>query len=174
MPLFEFEGTTPRVDPEAYVAPTATLIGDVTVEAGASIWYGAVLRGDYGPVVIRAGANVQDGSILHSPPGLVCEVGPGATIAHLCVLHGARVGEEALIANGCTVLDGAVIGARALVAAHSLVTSGTTIPDEVLAMGSPARVKGPLAGTSAEFWVKTNPTAYQDLARRHKAGIREV
>ena len=107
MPLFELDGRAPRVHPEAFVAPTATLVGDVTVEAGASVWYGSVLRADYAPVIVRAGANVQDGSILHGPPGLVMEVGPGATVAHLCVVHGAVLEEECLVANGCTVLDGA-------------------------------------------------------------------
>ena len=174
MPLFEFEGKRPQVDPDAFIAPTATLVGDVTVEAGASVWYGAVLRGDYAPVIVRAGANIQDGSILHAPPDQPCEIGPGATVAHLCVVHGATVGEEALIANGATVLDGATVGARAMVAAHSLVTAGTTIPDEVLAVGSPATVKGPIAGTGAEFWVKVNPGAYQALAARHRAGVRPV
>src|SRR6201994_425333 len=153
MPLFAFEGRAPRVDPTAFVAPTATLIGDVTVEAGASVWFNTVLRADYGPVIVREGANVQDGSVLHSPPGIPVDIGPGATVAHLCVIHGAHIGQEALIANHATVLDGAVIGARSLVAAHSLVVAGTQIPAGVLALGSPAKVKGPIAGTGAELWV---------------------
>ena len=171
MPLFSFEGKSPRVHPDAFIAPTATLVGDVVVEAGASVWYGAVLRADYSQVIIRAGANVQDGSILHGPPDMPCEIGPGATVAHLCVVHGASVGEEALIANGSTVLDGARIGARTMIAAHSLVAAGAEIPDEVLAAGSPAVVKKPIAGTPAEFWVKMNPPAYADLAKRHAAGV---
>ena len=174
MPLFSFEGKSPQVHPDAFVAPTATLVGDVVVEAGASVWYGAVLRADYSQVIIRAGANVQDGSILHGPPDMPCEIGPGATVAHLCVVHGATVGEEALIANGSTVLDGAKIGARTMIAAHSLVAAGAEIPAEVLAAGSPAVVKKPLAGTPAEFWVKMNPPAYADLAKRHAAGIAAV
>src|SRR6201999_2477783 len=121
MPLFSFEGKSPRVDPEAFVAPTAVLIGDVTVEAGASVWFNAVLRADYAPVVIRERANVQDGSVLHAPPGVPTDIGPGATVAHMCCIHGVHVGAEALIANHCTVLDGAVIGRRRLIVAHSLV-----------------------------------------------------
>lgn len=174
MPLFSFEGKSPQVHPDAFVAPTATLVGDVIVEAGASVWYGAVLRADYSQVIIRAGANVQDGSILHGPPDMPCEIGQGATVAHLCVVHGATVGEEALIANGSTVLDGAKIGARTMIAAHSLVAAGAEIPDEVLAAGSPAVVKKPIAGTPAEFWVQMNPPAYADLARRHAKGVEEV
>jgi carbonic anhydrase/acetyltransferase-like protein (isoleucine patch superfamily) len=162
------------VHPDAFIAPTATLVGDVTVEAGASVWYGAVLRADYSPVIIRAGANVQDGSVLHGPPDMPCEVGRGATVAHLCVVHGAVLGEEALVANGCTILDGARIGARTMVAAHSLVRPGTEIPDEVFAAGSPAVVKGPIAGTPAQFWVQINPSSYADLARRHAAGVQAI
>src|SRR6201991_2231264 len=164
MPLFSFEGRSPKVDPTAFVAPTATLIGDVTIEAGASVWFNTVLRADYGPVIVREGANVQDGSVLHSPPGIPVDIGPGATIAHLCMIHGAHIGAEALIANHATVLDGAVIGARSMVAAGALVIGGTKIPDEVLAVGAPAKVKGPIAGTNAEMWVNVNPKEYQALA----------
>src|ERR1700757_5316244 len=117
MPLFSFEGRSPNVDPTAFVAPTATLIGDVTIEAGASVWFNTVLRADYAPVVIREGANVQDGSVLHAPPGIPTDIGPGATVAHMCLIHGAHVGAEALIANLATVLGGAVIGSRRLNAA---------------------------------------------------------
>ncbi|HUO38494.1 MAG TPA: gamma carbonic anhydrase family protein [Mycobacterium sp.] len=172
MPLFEFEGTSPTVDPEAFVAPTAVLIGDVTVEAGASIWFNAVLRADYAPVTVRRGANVQDGSVLHAPPGIPVDIGPGATVAHMCTIHGAHVGAEALVANHCTVLDGAVIGARSLIAAHSLVVGGTKIPEGVLVTGAPAKVKGPIEGTSAEMWVNINPSEYQALARRYREGLR--
>ena len=172
MPSFEFEGRSPTVDPTAFVAPTASLVGDVTVEAGASVWYGAVLRGDYSPIVIREGANVQDGAVVHAAPGAPTEVGPGATVAHLCVVHGAILEEECLVANGAIVLDGARIGARSLIAAGSLVPAGREIPAGVLAIGTPAEVQGPIAGTGAEFWVKANPTAYRDLAQRHRVGIR--
>src|SRR6201746_1397018 len=161
MPLFAFEGRAPRIDPTAFVAPTATLIGDVTVEAGASVWFNAVLRGDYGPIVVREGANVQDGSVLHAPPGIPVDVGPGATVAHGCVIHGVHIGAETVIANHSTVLDGVVIGSRSLIAAHSLVVGGTKIPDEVVVAGSPAKIRGPVAGTGAQMWVDVNPGAYQ-------------
>jgi carbonic anhydrase/acetyltransferase-like protein (isoleucine patch superfamily) len=172
--IFEFEGLRPTIADDAFIAPTATLIGDVTVEAGASVWYGAVLRGDCGPIVIRERANVQDGSVLHCPPGVTTEVGRGATVAHQCVVHGAVLEEEALVANGCIVLDGARIGTRSLVAAHSLVAAGTVIPPGVLAAGAPAVVKKDLAGTPAEMWVQLNPTYYPELAQRHRAGLRPI
>ena len=172
--MYSFEGRSPKVDPTAFIAPTAVLVGDVTVEAGASVWFNTVLRADYAPVVIREGANVQDGSVLHAPPGIPVDVGPGATIAHMCTIHGAHIGEEALIANHCPILDGAVIGARSLIAAHSLVVGGTQIPAEVLVTGAPATVKSPLAGTRAEAWVQTNPQAYRDLAQRYLTGLGEA
>ena len=173
MPLFAFEGREPRVSPAAWIAPTATLVGDVLVEDDASIWYGAVLRADFGPIVVRRGANVQDGSVLHGGRDPVTEVGEGATIGHLCVLHGAVVQAEALIGNGATVLDGAVVGRRALVAAGCTVPPGMAIPDGMLAVGVPARVAGEISG-GAKRWVETNPETYRALARRHAAGVRPV
>ncbi|HEY1321461.1 MAG TPA: gamma carbonic anhydrase family protein [Streptosporangiaceae bacterium] len=170
MPLFAFEGRAPAVSPAAWIAPTATLVGDVRVEAGASIWYGAVLRADFGPIIVRQGANVQDGSVLHGGDDPVTEIGAGATVGHLCVVHGAVVGAEALIGNGATVLDGARIGSRALVAAGCTVPPRMEIPDGMLAAGVPARVRGAVSG-GAEEWVRTNPQIYQDLARRHAAGV---
>lgn len=173
MPLYSFQGTSPTVDPSAFIAPTAVLIGDVTVEAEASVWYNAVLRGDTAPIVVRAGANVQDGSVLHGRPGATCEIGAGATIGHVCVVHGARIGEEALIGNGATVLDDVVVGRRTLVAAGALVTAGTELPDEVVAIGSPAKVRGPLSGATEE-WVRSNPAGYRHLAQLHKDGVAEL
>jgi carbonic anhydrase/acetyltransferase-like protein (isoleucine patch superfamily) len=173
MPLFAFEGREPRVSPDAWIAPTATLVGDVLVEAEASIWYGAVLRADFGPIVVRRGANIQDGSVLHGGDDPVTEVGEGATIGHLCVVHGAVVGEEALVGNGATVLDGVTVGRRALVAAGCTVPPGMTVPDGMLAVGVPARIAGPVTG-GAQLWVQTNPAVYRELARRHAAGVRPV
>lgn len=174
MPLYEFEGKRPVVHETAFIAPTATLVGEVTIEEGASVWYGAVIRADFSPVVVRAGANVQDGAVIHGPPNMPTEIGAGATVAHLCVVHGSTLGEECLIANGTTILDGARIGARSLVAAHSLVASNAEIPEGVLAAGVPAEVKREIAGSQAEFWVKMNPSAYRELAKRHMTGISPV
>jgi carbonic anhydrase/acetyltransferase-like protein (isoleucine patch superfamily) len=172
--LFEYEGKRPAIADDAFVAATATIIGDVTIEAGASIWYGATLRGDDGPIVVRAGANVQDGTVIHTTPGVTTEVGPRATIAHQCMVHGAVIEEEALVGNGCVVLDGAVIGSRSMIAAMSLVQPGVRIPAGVLAAGVPAQVKKDIAGTQAEFWVRMNPVYYPELAKRHIKGIRRI
>lgn len=171
MPLFSFEGKSPRIHPTAFIAPTAVIIGDVTIEENASVWYNAVVRGDFSPIIIRAGANVQDGSVIHVTPRGGTDIGRGATIGHLCLIHAATIGDEALVGNGSTVLDGVKIGARSMIAAGALVTPGTEIPEGVLAIGAPAKVKGPLAGTPAEEWVRRNPQGYQALAQRHKAGV---
>ncbi|MBB6627701.1 gamma carbonic anhydrase family protein [Nocardioides sp. KIGAM211] len=174
MNLFEFEGKRPVVHPDAFVAPTATLIGDVTVEAGASIWYGAVLRADICTIVVRAGSNIQDNSVLHAGPGDTLTVGPDATVGHGCVVHCAEVGEKALVGNGSTLLDHAKVGAGTLVAAGSVLTPGTELPPGVVAAGIPCKPTKPIAGTSSEFWVETNPPYYQELAQRHAAGAPRV
>jgi len=173
VPLFAFEGREPQVSPEAWIAPTATLVGDVRVEAEASVWYGAVLRADFGPIIVRRGANVQDGSVLHGGDDPVTEVGAGATVGHLCVVHGAVIGAEALIGNGATVLDGVTVGRRALVAAGATVPPGLNIPDGMLAAGVPARVIREVSG-GAKRWVQANPGVYRDLARRHAVGARPI
>jgi len=172
--LIEFEGKRPSVHPEAWIAPTATLIGDVTVEAGASVWYGAVLRGDVDAIVIGAGTNVQDNSVLHAGPGESLVVGAHSTIGHSCMVHCAEIGEGSLIGNGATVLDGARIGAGTLVAAGAVVTPGTVIGDGVLVGGTPARVLRSIEGTSAAAMVEVNAPYYVELAKRHRAGTRLV
>lgn len=173
MPLYSFEGKAPQVHPTAFIAPTATLVGDVEVQAHASVWYGAVIRADFGRILLQEGCNVQDNSVLHGDTEPSINIGRGATIAHLCVVHGATVGEHALIGNGSTVQDGCVIGARSLIGVASLLTPGTIIPPDVLAMGAPATVRGPLSEAAA-FIIATNPPAYRDLAARHAAGITEL
>src|SRR5437879_334799 len=174
MPLFEFEGRRPTIAASAFVAPTATIVGEVTIEEDASVWYGAIIRADFAAVIVRRGANVQDGAVIHGPPGEPTEIGPGATVAHNCVVHGAVLGEECLVANGAIVLDGARIGARCLIAAGAVVPAGMEIPEGVLAAGVPAQVKRPIEGTPSEYWIKTNPGAYAELARRHRVGVREI
>jgi len=168
MPLFSFEGKTPQVHPDAWIAPTATVVGDVTIEAGASVWYGAVIRADVSPVIVREDANVQDNAVIHGAPGVTTDIGRRVTIGHLCQIHGATIGDDTLIGNGSTVLDGAQIGCGTLVAAHSLVGAGAQLPDGVLAAGAPAVVKKEIVGTAAEQSVRGNGPFYAELARRHR------
>src|SRR5260370_16814288 len=128
MPLFSFEGKSPTVHPTAFIAPTAVLVGDVTIEEHASVWYNAVLRGDFNPIVVRRGANVQDCAVVHVTPRQGTEIGAGATVGHNCTVHAAFLGEECLVGNGATVLDGARIGPRPMAPPAPLVTPRPPIP----------------------------------------------
>ena len=130
----------PDLSPDAWVAPSADVIGSVRLMAGASVWFNAVLRGDNDWIEIGEGSNVQDGSVLHTDPGLPLVVGAGVTVGHKVLLHACTVGDGSLIGNGAIVLDGAVVGRGCVVAAGALVPPGRVVPDGVVVMGSPAQV----------------------------------
>ena len=137
-------GHTPVVESGARVAPNATVIGDVTVETKASIWYGAVLRGDNSHIHIGAETCIQDNAVVHSPPSLPVTVGKQTTVGHSAILHGCTVGDRCLIGMGSTLMNGCVIGDQCLIGSGSLVTQGTVIPPRSLVVGAPAKVKRPL------------------------------
>ncbi|MFF7887399.1 gamma carbonic anhydrase family protein [Streptomyces sp. NPDC020794] len=160
-------GKDPRVDPEAFTAPMSVVIGDVTLHAGASVWYGAVLRADFGPIVIGADSNIQDNCTLHVDPGFPITVGERVSVGHNAVLHGATVEDDCLIGMGATVLNGAVIGAGSLVAAQALVPQGMRVPPGSLVAGVPAKVKRPLTEEERQG-LTLNGTFYVDLAKTHK------
>ncbi|HIE39163.1 MAG TPA: gamma carbonic anhydrase family protein [Anaerolineales bacterium] len=130
----------PTIHPTAFVAPNATLTGDVTVEAEASIWFGCVLRAEEAPILIGPRTNVQDLTVVHTDPGYPCRLGADVTVGHQVVLHGATVEDGALIGIGAVVLNGAVVGKEAIVGAGAVVPEGTIIPPRTLAIGVPARV----------------------------------
>lgn len=160
-------GKEPRIDPEAFVAPTASVIGDVTLHAGASVWYGAVVRGDVEKITVGARANVQDNVTLHADPGFPVTVGERVSIGHNAVVHGATVEDDCLIGMGATVLNGAVIGAGSLVAAQALVPQGMVVPAGSLVAGVPAKVKRPLSEEEREG-VTLNGTLYAELGKAHR------
>ncbi|MFF4515132.1 gamma carbonic anhydrase family protein [Streptomyces mirabilis] len=164
-------GKDPQVDPEAFTAPTSVVIGDVTLHAGASVWYGAVLRADFGPIVIGADSNIQDNCTLHVDPGFPITVGERVSVGHNAVLHGATVEDDCLIGMGATVLNGAVIGAGSLVAAQALVPQGMRVPPGSLVAGVPAKVKRPLTEEERQG-LTLNGTFYVDLAKTHKEAHR--
>jgi carbonic anhydrase/acetyltransferase-like protein (isoleucine patch superfamily) len=172
VPLYEYEGTGPSVAADAFVAPTATLIGDVTIESRASVWFGAVLRGDQGSIVVRAGANIQDNSVLHPARGESLTIGSNATVGHGCVVHGRTVGQGALIGNGSVLLNKVDIGVGAVVAAGAVVTAGTSVPDDAIVVGAPATVRRRVTGSSTEELVRGNGPYYQELAARHMSSLR--
>ena len=164
--VIELDGKTPRVADDAFLAPTAVLIGDVTVHAGASIWFGAVLRGDNSAIVIGAGSNVQDNCVIHCADELPTIVGENVTVGHMAMLEGCVIGDGALIGMGAIVLQRASVGAASLVAAGAVVGEGVEIPGGVLAAGIPARVKKELAGSS-QRWVETAALEYQSKRLRY-------
>jgi carbonic anhydrase/acetyltransferase-like protein (isoleucine patch superfamily) len=141
MPLYELGGRRVTVPASGrfWVADTAVLVGDVVIEEDASVWFGAVARGDNEPIVIGARANVQDGCILHTDPGFPLTIGAEATIGHRVVLHGCAIGRGALIGMGAIVLNGARIGEECLVGAGALIPEGKEIPPRTVVVGSPGK-----------------------------------
>jgi carbonic anhydrase/acetyltransferase-like protein (isoleucine patch superfamily) len=139
MPIYQLGEHAPQIHASAYVAASAVLIGRVTLEAGTSVWDGAVLRGDNEPIVIGANSNVQEGSVLHTDPGCPLTVGQGVTIGHQAMLHGCTIGDGSLIGIQAVVLNKAVIGRECLVGAQALVTEGRVFDDGQVLMGSPAK-----------------------------------
>lgn len=140
MPLYALDGQRPDIHPDAFVAETAVLIGRVRLAAGASVWWGAVLRGDNEWITLGEGSNIQDNSVCHTDPGAPLQIGRDVTVGHCAILHGCTIGDGALIGMGAAVLNHAVIGTGALVGAAALVPEGKEIPAASLALGAPAKV----------------------------------
>jgi carbonic anhydrase/acetyltransferase-like protein (isoleucine patch superfamily) len=138
--IYAFDGYQPQIAAGVYVAPSADVIGRVRLAAGSSVWFGVVLRGDTDWIEIGADSNVQDGTVMHTDPGVPLQVAAGVTIGHRAFLHGCRIGEESLIANGAMVLDRAVVGRRCVIAAGALVPPDKVIPDGSVVMGSPGKI----------------------------------
>ncbi|WP_330237919.1 gamma carbonic anhydrase family protein [Streptomyces sp. NBC_00525] len=160
-------GKEPRIDADAFTAPTSVAIGDITMAAGSSLWYQAVLRADCGPIVIGADSNIQDNCSVHVDPGFAVTVGERVSVGHNAVLHGCTVEDDVLIGMGATVLNGAHIGAGSLIAAQALVPQGMRVPPGSLVAGVPAKVKRPL--TEEELaGVRFNAVGYVELARAHR------
>lgn len=148
MALRKFKNYLPIVHEETFIADNATLIGDVTIGKGASIWFNSVLRGDYDKIVIGEYSNIQDGVIVHTDAGNPTIVGNYVTIGHGAILHGCKINDKALIGMGAIILDGAEIGEGAIVGAGSVVTAGTKVPPNTLVLGTPAKPKKELTPDS--------------------------
>jgi carbonic anhydrase/acetyltransferase-like protein (isoleucine patch superfamily) len=161
-----FEGKQPDVAEDAFVAPNATLIGQVVLEPESSVWFGAVLRGDFDRIVVGAGSCVQDNAVVHTAEGQPTLIGANVTVGHAALLEGCIVEEGALVSMGAIVLQGARVGAGALIAAGSVVREGQEIPAGVLAAGVPAVVKKEVDGSSRR-WVETAAAEYRELRRRY-------
>ena len=146
MPLHSLGGVAPVTPPDGqyWIAPTATVLGRVTLGAGVGVWFGAVVRGDGEPIVIGEDSNLQEHVVVHTDPGYPATIGKGCTIGHRAIVHGATIGANVLIGMGAIILNGAVIGENSLVGAGALVTEGKVIPPGSLVIGAPGKVARPL------------------------------
>jgi carbonic anhydrase/acetyltransferase-like protein (isoleucine patch superfamily) len=164
--ILEFDGKRPKIAETAFIAPNATIIGDVTIEDGASIWFGAVLRGDFGPIVVGARTSIQDNCVIH-----VTESGTyiaeDVTVGHGAILHNCRIGRSSVIGMNAVVLDNAEIGEESVVAAGSVVPTNAKFPPRVLVAGIPAEQKKTIAGDSL-WWVQESSNVYQKLLQHYK------
>jgi carbonic anhydrase/acetyltransferase-like protein (isoleucine patch superfamily) len=167
MPVYRLGDIAPQIDPSAWVADNAVLIGRVVLGPGASVWYGAVLRGDNEPIVIGARSNVQEGAVLHTDPGCPLTVGEGVTVGHQAMLHGCSIGDASLIGIQAIVLNRAVIGPRCLVGAGALVTEGKVFEAGQLIVGSPAAAKRALDAAQIEA-IANSARTYAQRARTYR------
>ncbi len=164
--IIEYRGRVPKVDPTAFVAPTAVLIGDVEVGAESSIWFGAVLRGDNGPIRVGDRTSIQDNCVVHVSEHGETIVGDDVTVGHCAVMEDCRIERKALIGSNAVVLGGAVVGEGSLIAAGSVVGERAQIPPGVLAAGSPAKVKKHIEGEAAT-WIDVSAAEYVKLSRAY-------
>jgi carbonic anhydrase/acetyltransferase-like protein (isoleucine patch superfamily) len=171
--IYALDGVKPDIHPEAWVAPDANIIGRVVLEACASVWFGATLRGDNEEVRVGAGSNVQEACVLHTDIGYPLVIGADCTIGHKAMLHGCTIGEGTLIGMGATILNGARIGRGCLIGACALITEGKEIPDGSLVMGSPGKVVR-LLDTDARARLLQSAAGYRANALRFRAGLRAV
>ena len=170
---FELGGLRPQVHPDAYIAPTAVLIGDVHIAAGASVWFGAVLRADEAPITVGEGANIQDNVVVHCAENLPTIIESNATVGHSAQLEGCVVEQGALVGMGATMLQRSRLGKGSMLAAGAVLQEGEHIPPGQMAAGVPAKIKKPLDGSS-QRWVATSAQHYRDRAIRYRAELRST
>ena len=173
MAMYELDGLAPNVAASAWVADNAQVMGNVTLDADSSVWFGVTIRGDNDPVRIGAGTNIQDGSVLHTDVGYPIDIGQNVTIGHMVMLHGCTIGDESLIGIGAIVLNGAKIGKHCLVGAGSLVTEGKEFPDGSMILGSPAKVVRQLTPEQIEG-LRQSARHYIENAQRYKNQLKRV
>lgn len=169
--IYALDNIAPQIDPSSWVAPDANLIGRVVLEAEASVWFGATLRGDNEEIRVGRGSNVQESCVLHTDIGYPLLIGANCTIGHKTMLHGCTIGEGSLIGMGATILNGAKIGKGCLIGACALVTEGKEIPDGSLVMGSPGRVVR-LLDEAARDGLLLSASGYRANAARFRKGLR--
>lgn len=165
--IISFGGSTPEIHPTAWLAPTATVIGRVSVGAGTGVFFGAILRGDSSTITVGSGSNLQDAVVVHADPDFPATIGSGVSVGHAAVLHGCTVQDDCLIGMGAIVLNGAVIGAGSMVAAGAVVLEGAQVAPGSLVAGVPAKVRRELTAEEREHLVR-NATHYQELIAGHR------
>lgn len=161
---------SPKVAESAWIAPTAVLVGAVEVAAGASVWYGAVLRGDNEPIVIGRNSNVQDNAVFHTDAGIPVSLGEGVSVGHGAIVHGSTVGDHVLVGMGATLMNRSVIGSETLIAAGALVPEGVSIPPRSLVVGVPAKVVRSLSDEEVEK-IHRNARLYTEHRDIHSASV---
>lgn len=166
MAEFTVNGKSPQAGQAAFIAPNATLAGEVVLRPGSSVWYGAVLRADTGRITVGENTNVQDNAVLHTGPGLDVTLGRGVSVGHSAVVHGCTVGDNCLVGMHATILNGAVIGAGSLIAAGALVPENAVIPAGSLVVGVPGRVLRPVSPAQTAA-ILANEKEYTALAKLH-------
>ncbi len=173
MTVYSLTDKKPQLPPEGeyWIAPNATVVGDVTLKSGASIWFGAIVRGDNDPIVIGENTNIQDGSVLHSDPGEPLIIGANVTVGHMAMLHSCEIGDGTLIGIGAVVLGRAVIGRNCLIGANALITEGKVIPDGSLVMGQPGKVVRTLEPGQIAV-LEASAEHYVQNWKRYVAGLR--
>lgn len=171
--IYALDGVSPQIAQDTWVAPDANLIGKVVLEAGASVWFGATLRGDNEEIRVGQGSNVQENCVLHTDMGFPLSIGADCTIGHKAMLHGCSIGAGSLIGMGATVLNGARIGRGCLIGAGALITEGKEIPDLSLVMGAPGKVVRSLTPEDAAHLLRS-AEGYRANMRRFRAGLRAV
>ncbi|WP_425260680.1 gamma carbonic anhydrase family protein [Rubrivivax sp. RP6-9] len=173
MAIYQLGDDAPRIHPGAWVAESASVIGRVELQEGASVWYGCTLRGDNDWMVVGRNSNIQDGSVLHTDAGVPLTIGEGVTVGHQVMLHGCTVGDHSLIGIQSVILNGAKIGRHCIVGAGSVVTEGKEFPDGSLILGSPARVVRPLTPEQIER-LQWSARHYVANAARHRGGLQRI
>jgi len=173
MAVYALNDTVPQLHETAWVADSATVIGNVKLDEEASVWYGAVVRGDNELITVGRGSNVQDGSVLHTDHGFPLTLGEGVTVGHQVTLHGCSIGDGSLVGIQAVVLNGARIGRNCLVGAGALVTEGKEFPDNSLIMGSPAKVVRELTPEQSQR-LRQSAQNYIANAARHRDGLRRI
>jgi len=171
--IYALADVTPQIDSTAWVAPGCHVIGNVRLDAQASVWFGTTLRGDNDLIAVGARSNIQENCVLHTDPGFPLTIGEGCTIGHKAMLHGCTIGDNSLVGMGATVLNGAVIGRNCLIGAGALITEGKVIPDGSLVMGVPGKVVRDL-DAAAIAGLRASASHYAKNAHRFARDLKEI